>query len=115
MSREKGGAAERKAADYLASQGFEILARNYTIRGGEVDVVAREGDFIVFVEVKYRKSPRFSLPRESVTRAKQKRVAQTAMRWLQEKGLSEANIRFDIVEVLGDSVTLLRGAFDAAV
>jgi len=115
MSRQKGDAAEQMAAEYLASHGFSILARNYAIRGGEVDIIAQEGDFIVFVEVKQRESARYALPRESVTRAKQRRIAQTAMEWLQKNGFSERNIRFDIIEVLGGTVTLLRGAFDAPV
>ncbi|MCL1964298.1 MAG: YraN family protein [Firmicutes bacterium] len=115
MSRRKGDLAEQMAMEYLVSRGFGILARNYTIRGAEVDIIAQEGDFIVFVEVKQRKTARFATPRESVTIAKRRRMILAAERWLQGKGLLEANIRFDIVEVLGGTVTLLRGAFDAAV
>jgi TIGR00252 family protein len=114
MSREKGDVAEKLAVQYLCSLGFVILGRNYAMRGAEIDIIAQEGDFVVFVEVRARKSARFATPRESVTLAKQRRIRMAALRWLQEKGLGEANIRFDIMEVLGERPTLLRGAFDAS-
>ncbi|GHU83537.1 UPF0102 protein [Clostridia bacterium] len=114
MSREAGNRAEEAAADYLRSRGFEILRRNYAIRGAEVDIIAKEGDFIVFVEVKHRKSTQYALARESVTPAKQRRICMAALRWLQENGLQEANVRFDVVESGPLGITLLRGAFDDA-
>jgi putative endonuclease len=113
MSRQAGAAAERVVAEYLCARGFVILARNYAVRGGELDIIARENDCIAFVEVKYRKTARYACPRESVTRTKQRRIALAAERWLQEQCLWDANIRFDIAEVLGGTVTLLRNAFDA--
>lgn len=112
MSRETGRQAEDKAAEYLASLGYVILARNYAIRGAEVDIIAREGDFLVFVEVKYRKSTVFMMPRESVSQAKQRRVGQAALRWLQENALPDTNVRFDVVEITPREITLLRAAFD---
>lgn len=112
MSRAAGNLAENRAVSFLEAEGFMILARNYAIRGAEVDIVAQEGDFFVFVEVKARKTAQFSTPRESVTLAKRRRICVAATRWLQEKGLMEANIRFDVVEVLGDRPALLRAAFD---
>ena len=114
MSRKAGAIAEQLAAETLQALGFTILARNYAIRGAELDIVAQEGDCIVFVEVKQRKSARFAMPRESVTPAKQRRVILAATRWLQDRDFLEANIRFDVVEVLDGAVTLLRGAFDTS-
>jgi putative endonuclease len=111
MSREAGNRAEAAAAYYLQSRGFEILCRNYTIRGAEVDIIAKEGDFIVFVEVKHRKSSQYALPRESVTLSKQRRICMAALRGLQENELPEANVRFDVVESGPSGITLLRGAF----
>lgn len=112
MSREIGKQAEDAAAAYLTSLGFQVLARNYAIRGAEVDIIARDGDFIVFVEVKARSRGDHGAPREAVTREKRRRIGQGALRWLQETGLAEANIRFDIVECLPQGMALLRGAYD---
>lgn len=112
MSREIGRQAEDAAAAFLVSLGFEVLARNYAIRGAEVDLIAREGDFVVFVEVKARKGTDHGAPREAVTRAKRLRVGRGALRWLQETGLEGKNVRFDVVECLPEGMAILRGAYD---
>lgn len=112
MSRAKGDLAEDRAAAFLSSIGFHILARNFAIRGAEVDIIAKEGDTIAFMEVKSRKSARFAAPRESVTPAKRRRICRAALCFLKERGLSDAPVRFDIVEVLPEGTALLRGAFD---
>ena len=112
MSRQKGNLAEEAAAAFLQRQGYTILARNYTVRGAEVDLIAREGDTIAFVEVKHRKSSEFGAPREAVTHAKRKRICAAALRWLQENNLPEAAVRFDIVESTPQGLALLRAAFD---
>lgn len=111
MSRRIGGEAEAAAARYLVRQGFSILARNYTVRGAEVDIIAREGDYLAFVEVKYRKDAAAIAPREAVTPAKQRRLCMAALRWMQENGMGDAPARFDVVEVTSSGITLLRGAF----
>ncbi len=111
-SRKAGADAEELAARFLVREGFEVLARNYTVRGAEVDIIAREGDFVVFVEVKCRKGMRFGSAREGVSLAKQRRISLGALYWLQENGLPDANVRFDIVEVTPLGVALLRGAFE---
>jgi putative endonuclease len=113
-ARQTGDRAEAEAARFLQSRGFFILARNYCIRGAEVDIIAKAGDFIAFVEVKYRKSLRFAAPRESVDLAKQKRISRAALCYLQENGAEGANVRFDIVEITPAGTTLLRGAFGYA-
>lgn len=111
MSRRVGQAAEDAAAIFLRAQGFRILARNFTIQGGEIDLIAQEGDVIAFVEIKHRKSMRYAAPRESVTPAKQRRICRTALCWLQRENLPDAPVRFDIVESTPQGMTLLRGAF----
>lgn len=115
MSRQLGNLAEDAAAAYLLEQGYTLLARNYTIRGAEVDIIAKDGDFVVFVEVKSRKSAQYAMPRESVTAAKQRRICTAALRYVQENGLFEAAIRFDVIEVTPGGIVHLRGAFDASV
>lgn len=113
MSRQAGQMAERQAEAYLCEQGFRVLARNYTVRGAEVDLIAEEKGCVVFVEVKYRASGSYAMPREAVTRAKQRRIIMAAARWLQETGRQEAAVRFDVVEVMPAGITHLRAAFDA--
>lgn len=96
----------------MQRQGYMILAHNYVIRGAEIDIIAEEGGCVVFVEVKYRGSNRYGRPRESVTQAKQRRIVMAALRWLQEAGRQEENIRFDVVELAGEDVAVLKAAFD---
>lgn len=110
--RAEGDRGEALACEYLLSRGYAILRRNYAIRGAEVDIIAKEGETIVFVEVKTRSSTRFAAPREAVTPAKRQRIILAATRFLAEYDLCEANIRFDVIEVIGSGVTHLRAAFD---
>lgn len=111
MSRHKGMLAEKAAGSYLASRGLVILCTNYVVRGAEIDIIAKEDDCIVFVEVKWRASYRYYAPRESVTAAKQKRICMAALCWLQENSLQEANVRFDIIEGSPLGMIWLRAAF----
>jgi len=106
-----GRAAEDRAAEYLSRRGLTILARNYRIPGAEVDIIAEEGDTIAFVEVRFRASARYAAPRESVTPAKQKRICQAALRWLQENDKFRSNVRFDVIEMLAEGITHIRAAF----
>lgn len=105
-----GREAEAKAAEYLLSRGFEILRCNYAVRGAEIDIIAREGETVVFAEVKASASA--GAPRERVTAAKQRRICMAALRYLQENGLGEAYVRFDVIEVTPAGITHLRSAFD---
>lgn len=112
MSRQIGNAAEDMAARLLASQGCQVLARNYAVRGGEIDIIIRDGDTIAFVEVKHRQSARYGQPREYVTAAKRRRICRAALSWLQENGCADQPIRFDVLESLGGRVEHIRAAFD---
>ncbi len=99
MTEEKLGAfGERKAANYLRLHGYRIIDTNCRYRQGEIDIIARRRDYIVFVEVKLRKNSAYGEAREFVTPAKQKRVIMAAQLWLQahETGLQP---RFDVIEV----------------
>ncbi len=111
--RATGARGEDAACAALARAGMKVLARNVRRPTGEIDIVAREGRTIAFVEVKARTSLRFGAPAEAVNRAKQEKIARTAAIWLAENGLDDAPVRFDVVEVLPGSVRLLRAAFDA--
>ncbi len=95
---EKGKSGEDFAAEYLKKLGYEITGRNCHSRFGEIDIIAENGDTVAFVEVKTRKSFGKTSPKESVTKAKQKKIILTAMSFLEESG-SDKNIRFDVFEV----------------
>ena len=93
-----GRFGEVAAAEYLRRKGYEILGLNYRTRMGEVDVIAARGSFIVFAEVKLRRSGDFAKAREFVTPAKQRRVMAAAQGWLQLHG-GDRQQRFDVIEV----------------
>ena len=115
-----GDRGERAAARYLRRQGFEILARQQAGRLGEIDLIARDGDTIVFVEVKTRTSAVAGDPVEAVTPAKQQQMTRVALAWLKQRGLLECRARFDVVALIwaeGASqpeITHYRHAFEAA-
>jgi putative endonuclease len=94
-----GARGERLAADHLAAKGFRILARGVRDRLGELDLVAQDGSRLVFVEVKTRSSRDRGEPWEAVTRAKQRKVALAALRFLQRRNLGHVPCRFDVVGV----------------
>ena len=98
-----GNRGEELARRFLASKGFSILESNYRCRWGEVDIVARSGDELVFVEVRTRSGNAFGSPEESVTEGKARRLAETAQTFLQERGMEDAGWRIDLVAVRVDS------------
>lgn len=96
-----GSAGESAAAVYLKKKGYKILGQNYSCRYGEIDIIARRGSYVVFVEVKTRKNERYAQAREFVTRPKQERIISAAMLWLQQNE-TELQPRFDVIEVVGE-------------
>lgn len=98
-SRSQGQLGELEAARYLRSIGCDIIASNYRCRFGEIDIIAREGDTLVFVEVKTRSSGAVMLPREAVTSSKQKKLCRAALHYLGQNA-GEASVRFDVIEVI---------------
>lgn len=91
---------EDAAARFLEARGCTILARNVRFRHGELDIVARDGDTVVFVEVKTRASTTFGLPHEAVYGRKQARLRALAAAWLHDRGLDDCKCRFDVIAVL---------------
>ncbi len=99
MADEKLGAfGERKAANYLRLHGYRIVDTNCRYRQGEIDIIAKKRNYIVFVEVKLRKNSDYGQAREFVTAAKQQRVITAAQLWLQSHE-TELQPRFDVIEV----------------
>jgi putative endonuclease len=107
----RGRRGERIACRFLLHQGFDILARRHRNRSGELDIVAYEGDTLVFVEVKTRSSRQFGEPWEFVDWRKQQILRRTAEQFIADHDLGQFTYRFDIVSVLGDKAELFRNAF----
>jgi putative endonuclease len=115
--RRYGNEAEETAVRYLEGQGYRVLARNYTCRWGELDIVAERGEVVAFVEVRMRSTAVWGDPSLTVSRAKQRRVVKTALYFLMAYNIRERMVRFDVVSVVGRgpdaSVEHLPDAFDA--
>jgi putative endonuclease len=97
--RTLGTFGEDAAARWYAARGFEIVDRNWRVREGEIDLVARRGRTIVFCEVKTRSSDRFGSPAEAVTATKQRRLRTLAAKWLAEHPERHGEVRFDVASV----------------
>lgn len=96
----KGQQAERAACDYLLAQGLTLVEKNYRCRRGEIDLVMRHRDTLVFVEVRYRKNHDFGGAGESITRKKQEKIQTTALHYMQ-KLKPDINARFDVIAITG--------------
>ena len=100
---------ERLAAQHLRAGGYEILEINYRCAVGEMDIVARDGEYLVFVEVRTRKGREYGTPEDSITADKQAKIVEVAETYLQEKRLGDVDWRIDVVAVeLGENGRLLR-------
>jgi putative endonuclease len=111
-----GAHGERIAAAYLTDSGLRVLDRNWRCRDGELDIVARDGDALVFCEVKTRTGTGFGHPAEAVTPAKRRRLRSLARAWLATHDQHAPDLRFDVVGVHVPPagpvrVTHLRNAF----
>lgn len=114
-----GNAGEALAARELERRGYVILARRFRTRLGEIDIIARDNDTLVFVEVKTRRTDRRGGPADAVDRHKQIRLARIALSYLQATDAVEQRCRFDVVSVRfapgteAPAVQVIQGAFDA--
>ena len=103
-TREAGDRGEAMAAEYLRENGYEILASQFRCRFGEIDIIASDRHYVVFVEVKLRASDRFVRAGAYVTPAKQARIRTAASLWLAEHE-TPLQPRFDVIEIYGDADT----------
>lgn len=100
LRRHTGNAYEQLAARYLCEQGLELIASNYFCRLGEIDLIMKHGDTLVFVEVRYRQHADFMDPLESITVSKQRRLIRCAQVYLKQHGLSNRlACRIDVVGI----------------
>lgn len=100
----------------LKSEGYTIIEKNFSSRGGEVDIVAEQGGYVCFIEVKSRSSRSFGSPEDSVTKTKQRRLLHAAETFIERRGIESEDLRFDVVSVdLKDGgVSIIQNAFEAA-
>jgi putative endonuclease len=94
---------QKEAENYLFKKGYQIITKNYRIKSGEIDLVAKNEqteNYIIFIEVKFRRSLRHGYPREAVGVAKQRKIIRTALHYISAYHLSNYDFRFDVVEVL---------------
>lgn len=94
-----GRKGEDVVVDYLKNINYNILDRNFSCKQGEIDVIALDGNYVVFVEIKSRTSTEYGLPSEAVTKTKINHMMKTAEYYLYIKHLENENVRFDVVEV----------------
>ncbi|MBI4428479.1 MAG: YraN family protein [Ignavibacteriales bacterium] len=113
-NRQRGTIGEELAAEYLMNKGYQILERNYRFEHGEIDLIAQDGEELVFVEVKSRKSKSFGEPEESITEVKEGRLRDAAEGYLYEKDIENRTCRFDVVAVeFLDGIVKIRHTVDA--
>ena len=113
-NRYEGIAGETAAVEYLQAKGYQIVERNYANKVGEIDIIARDKEYLVFVEVKTRRDDKFGKAIEAVTPDKITKIVKCATWYLTSHKLTQADVRFDIVCVGGESIEHVVNAFTAA-
>ena len=109
----RGRRAEERAAQHLEAHGLRVVGRNFRCRGGEIDLVCRDGKVLVFVEVRHRRSRDFGGAAASITPAKQRRIVLAARHYLANERKSNASCRIDCVLIDGGNIDWIRNALDA--
>jgi putative endonuclease len=114
--KELGKKGENLALRFLKKKGYRIIEQNYACKMGEMDLIAKEKDTLVFIEVKTRTSMDFGPPQLAVTEFKQRQLSKVALNFLKEKKVEDAKARFDVVAILltpgREEIELIRDAFD---
>ncbi len=110
---------EELAVAYLKQNGLKIVERNFRCKGGEIDIIAKDGKTLVFVEVKSRKTLSYGLPQLAVTPFKQRQISKAALTWLAKNRQQDSLARFDVIAILLTGITThriehIRNAFDLA-
>ena len=98
-----GRAGEKVVADYIKSRKMKVIKRNYVTPFGEIDIIAEDDDYIVFIEVKTRSGDRYGAPSEAVDKTKRKHIVDSAKYYLKVTNSTEAFTRFDMAEVFSDN------------
>ncbi len=110
--RKTGSVYEQAAAGYLEAKGMHLVARNFRTRGSEIDLIARDGKYLVFIEVKYRSNAKKGYALEAVDMRKQRSVIAAAKAFLHRHRLAEDTpCRFDVIGIDGEKITHIENAF----
>ncbi len=107
----KGDFGEKQAQNYVKKLGYQILETNYKTKFGEVDIIAKDKEIIVFIEVKSRNSLKYGRPSEAVTLYKQNKIRQVAQFYIIKNNLISNYIRFDVLEILDNEINHILNAF----
>ncbi len=114
--KELGERGEEVAFRFLKKKGYRIIQKNYVCKVGEMDIIAKEKDTLVFIEVKTRTSALFGPPQLAVNFSKQRQLSKVALNYLKEKRLEDVKARFDVVAILlgqnQEEIELIKDAFD---
>ncbi len=113
MSRAAGYSAEQQAAEHLKSLGFELIESNFTVKGGEIDLICDDAGTLVFVEVRSRRNNRYGTPIETISATKRRRIVLAARLYLLQRNINERACRFDVVALEDGVVTHIPDAFNA--
>lgn len=108
---KKGRIGEAKAEHFLKKSGYKVIQTNYRCSTGEIDIIATEGNVLVFLEVKSRKNTEYGNPSEAVGYKKQQHIAKTAITYIKQNNLFSRPVRFDVVEIIDDDIRLIKDAF----
>lgn len=118
LKREIGDKGEDIAVKYLKKNKYRIIERNFNVpKIGEIDIIAKDKDYLVFVEVRLRKNTRCGTPAETVNVYKQRRIIKAALTFMKKHDVCDGLTRFDVVEIIGDAdgeykIELIKNAFD---
>ncbi|NWG04278.1 MAG: YraN family protein [Syntrophaceae bacterium] len=116
QKKELGKRGEEIALQFLKKKGYRIIERNYVCKMGEMDMIGKEKDTLVFIEVKTRATTEFGPPQLAVHASKQRQLSKVALNYLNEKKLKEVKARFDVVAILlgplGEEIELIKDAFE---
>lgn len=112
-NREIGSAYENKAVEYLKKHSYIIIEQNYFCKYGEIDIIAKKKDMLVFVEVKYRKNSKTGIGENAVNRKKQMHIINSAQNYMIEKYKTDEMLcRFDVIAINGNILHHIKNAFD---
>ena len=117
-TKQIGKRGEDLAVEFLERNNYNILERNYRNRIGEIDIIAKDGGVLCFIEVKTRTSDSFGFPEEAISRAKQRKISQTVLAYLKAHKISEEDFRFDSIAVMlkvpdeHAKISLIKNAFE---
>jgi putative endonuclease len=110
-NKQTGLEYEKLAAKLLKKNGYKIIETNYLSRAGEIDIIASKKDYIIFVEVKYRKNEARGTAAEFVNKSKQNKIIKTAIEYIKKHNLTDKSFRFDVVAITGEETEIVENAY----